>query len=269
MTVMSGDEVFVALASGALALFAWLGWYLLPMRVERLGAPARGLEVLVATPPLAAAILYAVLRTAASHDVREDPIYLGFYLVMGAAWLGLGARCFPLLGVSPRDDVVERGNRAAAHAIGGALVAVMLCFAGGNIGDGPGWWVVVFSAALATATLLLLWLALDLLSGISDTVTVERDAAAGVRLAGFLVACGLILGRAVAGDWVSAGATARDFVLAAWPVLPLLAVAALAERRARPTPERPAPSPATHGTLPALLYVAVAALHVLRLGAPA
>ena len=37
-------------------------------------------------------------------------------------------------------------TRAAVPAVVGALVGVTFCYAGGNIGDGPGWWVVVFSA---------------------------------------------------------------------------------------------------------------------------
>ena len=50
-------------------------------------------------------------------------------------------------------------NAAAAMATAGATIGVTLSYAGGNIGDGPGWWVVVFSAAIATAGLFACWLA--------------------------------------------------------------------------------------------------------------
>ena len=266
---MSADETIVAVIAAVMSLIAWLGWYVPVATVGQPRLPRRGRPALLAAPLLCAAVLYVVLKTVAAHDVRDDPRYIFFYLVLGAAWVGLAARLLPLAGVSVRDDVLERANPAAAYVAGGALVALTLCFAGGNVGDGPGWWVVVFSAALATGALFALWLALDALAGLADTVTIDRDEATGVRVAGYLVASGLILGRAVAGDWVSAGATVRDFVLVGWPVLPLLGAAAVLERSLRPTPQRPALRATTHGALPALLFVAAAALYVLLLGAPA
>jgi hypothetical protein len=190
------------------------------------------------------------------------------YLALGAAWVGLATWPLPMVGLSPRDDVVERGNPAAGPPSAAAVLALTLCFAGGNVGDGPGWWVVLVSAAIATLGLFVAWLALEALSGVSDTVTIERDTAAGLRLAGFLTACGLVLGRAVAGDWVSAGATVADAVPIAAPLAGLIAVAAVLERAARPTPERPGPPVATLGVGPALLYIGGAAAYVAWLGLP-
>ena len=109
---------------------------------------------------------------------------------------------------------------------------------------------------------------LELLSGVSETVTVDRDAAAAVRLAGFLIACGVVLGRAVAGDWESAEMTVRDFVDVAWPVLALVVMAVVVERLARPTPETPRPSLAPFGLAPALAYLSIAIYYVQRLGIP-
>jgi uncharacterized membrane protein YjfL (UPF0719 family) len=122
--------------------------------------------------------------------VRDDPRYLLFYFFPGAMWVSVAVRCLPLVGLSARDDVVERGNSSAALAIAGAILAITLCFAGGNIGDGPGWWVVVFSAGLATVALLLSWLVLETVARVADVVTIERDEAAGLRLGGWLIACG-------------------------------------------------------------------------------
>src|SRR4029453_10538043 len=149
-----------------------------------------------------------------AHDVRDDPTYLFMYVLLGAAWVGVWIRLLAMTGVSKRDDVVERSNSSAALAVAGATLGITLCYAGGNIGDGPGWWVVVFSAALATLALFAAWLLLGFASGVSDAVTVDRDPAAGLRLAAFLIGCGLILGRAVAGDWESAAATVREFAIA-------------------------------------------------------
>jgi hypothetical protein len=265
---LSGDEIVVAILSAVIALTAWIAWYVPVARVRGLGVRTSGRGVMTSAPLLAGVVLFAVLKTAASHDVRNDPRYLLLYMLLGAAWVGLALWLIPLLGVSPRDDVLERGNRAASYAIAGALIALTLCFAGGNVGDGPGWWVVVFSAALATAALVALWLALDAVAGVADVITVERDAAAGVRAAGFLIATAAVLGRAVAGDWVSAAATLRDFVMYGWPVLALFGAAALLERGARPTPSRPVPAVGLYGALPAALYLAAAALYLYRLGSP-
>jgi hypothetical protein len=265
---MSGDEIVVLVASGVLAVVCWGAWYISPALVRRIGRAGAGRRLLQLTPPAAAGLLWVVLRNASSFDVRDDPRYLTFYLLLGAAWVGLSIRWVALTGVSTRDDVVERANGSAAIAVAGALLAITLCYAGGNIGSGPGWWVVVFSAALATVTLFAVWMLLELASGVSDAVTVDRDPSAGLRLAGFLVACGLVLGRAVAGDWESAAATVRDFGNAAWPVLVLMIAAAVVERAARPTADSPRPSIVVYGCVPALVYVGAAAYQVMRLGLP-
>jgi hypothetical protein len=263
---MSDDEALVLFASGAIAVVVWLIWFGRTLVVGR--ASSMGRQLLLFVPFAAAVLLFATLRLLAAHDVRDDSRYLWLYFLLGAAWVGLAVRALPLLGVSPRDDVLERGNRAAADAVAGALLALTVCFAGGNIGDGPGWWVVVFSSGLATAALFLTWALLETSSAVSETVTIDRDRAAGIRLAGFLLACGTIFGRGAAGDWVSAELTVRDFVTAAWPAIPLLVIAAMVERSARPTATAPQPSPLTYGVVPAAGYLALAALVVARLGIP-
>jgi len=162
--------------------------------------------------------------------------------------------------------VIERANPAAAYAIGGALLGITLCFAGGNIGDGPGWWVVVFSAALSTLAFFILWALLHRFTGLADAVTIDRDPASGLRLAGYFIGSGLILGRSVAGDWVSMQATVVDFVSTAWPVVLLWVAAVLMERTFRPTQERPFPSPVAYGLAPLAAYVALGAFFVTQAG---
>jgi uncharacterized membrane protein YjfL (UPF0719 family) len=210
--------------------------------------------------------LLKVLRTWAAVDVRCDAKYIWFYMVMGATWVGLAKTVLPLVGISARDDVLERGNRAAALAIAGALLGLTLCFAGGNIGDGPGWWVVVFSAAIATGAHFLLWRMLDQFTGMSEKITVDRDVAAGLRAAGFFIGIGLILGRAVAGNWISAAATFADFARYAWYAVLLAAVVAFGERMARPVTDRDMSSTLTVGVVPGLLYVWLGYMAVVRMG---
>jgi hypothetical protein len=263
---MSGDEIVVLMVSAFVALVCWSVWYIAPMMVRTIGRRSPGRWLLQITPFIAGAVLWAVLRSASSFDVRDDPRYLTFYLVLGAAWVGLWMRWLAVNGLSTRDDVVERANGSAAIAIAGAMLGITLSYAGGNVGDGPGWWVVVFAAGLSTVAFFTAWMLLELVSGVSETVTVDRDPAAGVRLAGFLVGTGLILGRSVAGDWVSAEATVRDFVVMAWPALVLVIAAAIVERAARPTPQSPRPAVLLYGLVPALSYISGAAYQVMRLG---
>jgi len=259
---MSDDEIFATWAGIFTAAFGWIRWYLPILRLPRLGARTSARMLLAYVPPACMALLFLLLRAGASFDVRDSAPYLFMYMVMGAGWVSVALMFVPWLGLSPRGDVVERDNLAAARALAGAALALTLCYAGGNIGDGPGWWVVIFCATLATLTLALLWHLLEQWGHVAEQVTVERDAAAGTRVAGFLVACGLVLGRAVAGDWTSAGATLRDFVTHGWPVLVLLALAIVLERRLRATVEQPVPDRTTHGVLPALLYLGLALLWV-------
>jgi hypothetical protein len=263
---MSEDEIFVTIASVVVTLGAWATWYFQAATVAGPGAPPEGRAMLRTVPIVCLAVLWLTLRMVASHDVREDGRYLFMYTMLGVAWLGIVTRFSTFAGISMRDDVLERRNGAAAIAIGGAMLGITMAFAGGNIGDGPGWWVVVFAAGLSTLALFLAWLALDALSGVSDSVTIDRDRASAFRLAGFLVGAGIVFGRAAAGDWVSAAATVVDFAVVGSPALVLLAIAVVIERATRPTAERPAGAVATHGVLPALLYVLLALSYLAQVG---
>jgi uncharacterized membrane protein YjfL (UPF0719 family) len=266
---MSGDELLALAVSCGLSVFTWYAWFAPLATVERFGARARGRTLLMVAPFASLAILFVVLKTLASSDVRDNVAYLGLYTLMGAAWTGSAMWLLPFLGISPGEDVAERRNEAAAIAVSGALIGCMLCFAGSNVGEGPGWWVVVSAAGLATAVLALLTNALDALTDVTDTITVDRDLSAGIRFAALLSAAGLLLGRGVAGDWLSFSATVQDLAIKAWPVVPLFAVAAAIERAARPTAMRPRPSVTVFGVLPGLLYLAAAVLYVGALGRPA
>jgi uncharacterized membrane protein YjfL (UPF0719 family) len=259
---MSADETFVLMFGLVVAVYTWFLWFrdLLIVTGGRSGSLGR--LILRGMPFVCALILFQVLRRFASSDVRDDALYFAFYLVLGAAWVGLGTKALAFCDLSARDDVVERGNRAAVPAIAGGLLAITFCFAGGNVGEGPGWSVVLFCGVLSTGTLLLAWKLLNRLTQATDAITVDRDVAAGVRVAGFFVGAGLILGRAVAGDWKSTGATLFDFGRTGWPVILLLAVAVLIESKLRPSPEAPERPVLTGGVLPFLVYagIGVAAL---------
>jgi len=263
---MSPDEMTVAAICGALTLFLWgrLFWF-----AAATYAGARrpdGRTPLLLAPPFSIVVCFLILCTLAAHDVRDSPAYLFLYTLMAAAWLGIGSAIFSVFGISPRDDVLERSNRAASWANAGAMLGLVLCFAGGNVGDGPGWWVVVFSAGLSTLAFFVLWRILDLLTGATESITVDRDQGAGLRLAGALIGLGIILGRAVAGDWHSVKATLADFANAGWPAIALVVVAVLIERFLKPVPDRTPPPVPFDGIIPAVAYVACAAAYVGLIG---
>lgn len=259
---MAESEIFVLIVCFAVAAIGWGTWIADLARPVRLGRARHARAPLVLAAVASLVLLYLTLTVFAAADVRAAPAYLLFYEVMGAAWVGFGMRWTAWLGISTRDDVVERGNRAATWALAGAWLGLTLCFAGANIGDGPGWWVVVFCAALASAGWVVAWLIVELGGGVSELITVERDAATGLRLAGFLIGVGLVCGRAAAGDWVSADAALSDFLRIAWLVAP----AALAEvalcRLLPPVPHASATHVLSVGVVPALLYVLIAGAYV-------
>lgn len=263
---MSGDEVMVMFVSLGVSAILWIRWvWQVAFSAQRCSRFEHRWPLLV-YPAVCAAALWGVLRRFSSFDVQNDPVYLAFYMILGAAWAGLGSRLLPAVGLSARDDVIERANGGAAHAIGGALLGLTFCFAGGNIGDGPGWWVVVFCAFLSTTVFFLLWILLDRFTHLADTVTIDRDPAAGLRLAAYFAGTGLILGRAVAGDWESAFATIADFLLLGWPAIALWGVAVFLEKRLRPHPERPTAALATHGLAPAAIYLSLAIFFTMQAG---
>jgi uncharacterized membrane protein YjfL (UPF0719 family) len=265
---VSPDELFVTIAAAAIGPVWWAVWLFQLWRLPLLKEGRAGRAAATAALAACALLMFGVLRTLASFDVVDAPQYLFMYIVLGLAWLRAFEIGFAWLGLSVRDDVVERGNRAATLAAAGAFTGLTACYAGANIGDGPGWWVVVFSAGLATVTWLLAWFTLAFFTPVADTVAIDRDPAAGLRLGAFLAASGLVLGRAVAGDWVSQDATVNDFVTSAAPVLLLLAMAMSVEYYARPTAERPQAPIVGMGLAPAAAYLTLAIVAVARLGQP-
>lgn len=262
---MSGDEVFVTIVSAVFALAGWGMLYARWKRFHKHGLPRNAGALLLSLMPISLVLLFWLLRTVASHDVRQDWRYLVQYSVMGLAWVRITPTFF-LPGISLRDDFFERRNASACYAFCGFVLGSLFCYGGGNIGDGPGWWVVVFCAILANATLWAIWITASLSTRVVDLITIDRDPAAGFRLAGFFTGCGLILGRAVAGDWISLDATIGDFVRKSWPVVILLVVYIVCERFAKPRYRRDEQFVLARGVFPALFYVTLGLIPVLAQG---
>jgi hypothetical protein len=201
------------------------------------------------------------LERSAAKAVRESGFYILIYMALGAASLGVSGQLFSFFGVSARDDVLERRNRAALIAVVSALLGTTLCFVGGNIGEGPGVEVVMASAGTALTAWFVLWYLVDVFSGrvVSERITVDRDTGSGVRLAGLLAANGVILGAAVAGDWMP-NRFLHDFAASAWPALALTVAATLVERFSQSR------SSVIRSALTASGYLLVAVVWVLHRG---
>lgn len=230
--------------------YLWTTWCRDLFQVSRLMAPRRARVILAGNVLLCLSLILVVLLSASSQDVRRDAYYVVFYELVAALWIAAALRLFPFLGISIRDDVLERRNPSAFWAMNGALIGVAAAFAGGNVGNGPGPEVVIFCAAITTLAFFLAWLLLEAVGAHwSEAVTVDRDPGSGIRLGGVLAATGLGFGSAVTGDWVSVGVTLRDLLARSWPILPTFCLALSLERVLRRSPV------AFRGWLAAALYL--------------
>jgi hypothetical protein len=260
---MAPGEAFVFILS-ALAALGLVGRNAIRAAGLR-GAPVP--KLIVAAAPLAAGVLIlALLRTYAASDVVSDPTYLFLYATLGLAWISVCGGLFRIFGLDVTRDWLERGNAPAGLLWIGGLLASSLAFAGGNFGDGPGWWVVLYASGLATIMLLALWFTLDRLVDVTAQVTIDRSPAVAFRFATFLVVAGAILGRAAAGTWHGLGAATADFVRIGWAVLVLALLEALLGRQTRPTAESPHPSLVVAGLLPAAFYAFAGAFYLALVG---
>ena len=264
---MSDDEVFLLMvaAIGSVLSLVWI-W-----RLWAGGDPFRPARKLKMLPTLACvtglALLLFVLQRWSDDEVQGHPGYM--FICMGLGWsLQTFSAAFisPWFGVSTREDILGRRNLAASLAISGVMLGVVIGYAGSNIGEGPSLWNQVFCALLTTGGLFLGWGIVQASGKITYSITHERDTGAGLRLAGFLVGAGAVLGRAVAGDWISMQETVNDFLRAAWPVLVLAIFAGGFERLVRPTRRRPFPDWKISGLAPSLLYLSAGILTALSLG---
>ena len=249
---MDGDEG-LAMFAGIVGTVAFVVfWYPGLATVTTLGGGGwvRGWAAVVPVGCLLG-LQFFLVRFAA-HEVREDPAYDFLFMAGGGAWLGLTMLFMGVAGLSVRDDVIEARNAAAMWAASGALAGMTVLFAGANAGEGPTIWTTYVPAFVGAAVMLLLWLVLEAASGVSEAIAVDRDVASGVRLAGFLLAVGLVLGRACAGDWHSWEGTMQDFVSLGWPAALLLVPAAVFQARWTPSAGCPSHPVVRRGVIPAL-----------------
>jgi hypothetical protein len=241
------DELFTLLVGLALSLLSAVRWYAPLLRVGPIGRRAPLTGALAITPVACLVGLLVVLQLAADARVRGHPEYLALFLATAGAGLGVAGSLLPVvLGISVRDDALERRNGPAAAVGCGALVAVTIVIAGANVGTGDTIWATLWPAGVAVVVLGCVALAHAWACCLAEAITVDRNPAFAIRAVGLHVAVALVLAGAVAGDYVSANATFADFAHRGWPVCPLLIVAILWDRRQarKPWPERRSSGPA-------------------------
>jgi hypothetical protein len=210
------------------------------------------------------AVLYLVLTHWASYDVISSTYYVLGYLSMGVIWVFGSVKFLGIfVDIRLQEDVREHNNLAAAVLVGALSLAVTFAFAGGNIGDGPGWWVVVFCAVLSTLLVYGVAWAVSFFTDGEERITVDHDMATAIRLGGALLGAGLIAGRSVAGNWVSVDATIADWARTGWPVAIIAVAAVLIERVSPPWYLR---NMIPQSVLMAIAYVGVPLLYVASLG---
>lgn len=231
---MSGDEVLVFVVSLLGALLTWGDYFYNVGQLHSFYKAQKEKATLVFTPILCGAGLFILIKGFAAADVVNDTFYLFFYLLLGALWVRVWMPWLRLMGIFWRDDALERKNHSALFVVIAFIFGATACYGGANIGDGPGWWCVVFAGGIATLVWLLLWQILIVICGLCEKITVERDLNAGIRTAGYGLGSSIICGRGAAGDWTSAIQTVKEFSCA-WPVIALFILAVLIEKLSTPS----------------------------------
>ena len=260
---MSPDEVIVLFFAAVFDAVFWARFYVALHGTSRLYRNAWHVRLLGFTPPLLVSLLFFVLLSWADPIVRGSVGYLLLFALVGAAWMALVLSALPLFGLSFRDDVLETNNPAAATAVSGALAGSMLSYCGSNVGSGRTIWTTLGPALLSLGLFFAAFWLLERFAHCSEAVTIDRDRAAGLRLGGFLIATGAILGRSAAGDYRSVWDTCDDLARGSAVVLGFLVVAVIGHRATQPTPARPSPPLFSSGVLVASAYLGASAAWVL------
>jgi uncharacterized membrane protein YjfL (UPF0719 family) len=266
----SEDEVFFMLVAAAAAGWGLFRWFRVIVARPTLGDALDGDQraQLAILPLLCLGFVAAVIwKWSDPVAVAGHIDYVILFIAGAGAWFVLTIFSLSVLGINVRHDVVVNGNRAAAISVAGAALATTLIYTGGNIGAGPTIWTTIFPAALGSLTLLSFWFVIETTAGVSDAITIDRDRATGIRIAGWAIATAIILGRSVAGDWTGWDSTFEDFVTLGWPSAVLTVSVIAIQMRFRPSPEDPHP-PERSGMLPALVMILFAILYVISTPPP-
>lgn len=250
----SGDEGFCMLVALAISISGAIRLYVPLLRMPLLGRSAIRRVILAMFPVLILLLTTMVLSRWSDPQVAGHADYIILFLVIQAAWMTVACEGIRLFGIGFRDDLIERNNPAAMIAVCGFVTAAAIVFALANVGGGPTIWTTILPAGAGTAILCVLWLTVQFVGGsVAESITIDRDVATGLRVAGAMIGCSLVLGRAVGGNWKSWDQTWTDLALLGWPAIFLAIAAAVLHRFQKPSVANPRPGLFLCGVLPAIL----------------
>jgi hypothetical protein len=242
----------------ALLVF-WAPWYITLALVTRLASSQRDRRVLYLTPLVCFLILPLAFLGKELADPQRGRGRLRDTLFVGALLLSVTVWMIPWLGLSARDDVAEGRNRPAGWAIGGAILALTLAY-GSAAGATRGTQMerqAPLVGSLSIFAVLILWGLLEKLAHVAEAITVERDAGAAARLAAFLPALGLLVGRGLP-TFLTRPDAMPSLAALGGPIILLLAGIVI-ERRPRSV-AKPGGRPTAGDALIALSYLVGAGL---------
>ena len=166
-------------------------WYrpLLKAWPHERNRPAK--TILACLPVFFLVLIFCILKFLASFDVVNSVFFIIFYILLGYAWM-YGSLMLTTLffDLNWTDDSVYLNNKAALAAVIGEFFTIAFIYAGANVGDGPGWWCVIFAGLLGLAAWIILGFIIHLSTGIFERITVDRDMGCGVCFLIYLLASG-------------------------------------------------------------------------------
>jgi hypothetical protein len=262
----SNDEAIFFLSTLIVAIVVGVRYYrplfsISPMNISR--GQRRSLFWL---PIIAILPTLIVVGRWADPQVVGHPDYMTLFAFGAAVWIFTASQFISVFGISMHDDALERQNRAALIASYGVVLGAAIVYALCNIGRGPTIWTTIVPAIVGTMLLIATLLLIELVGGsVSDSITIDRDIASALRLAGATIASAIVLGRAGAGDWASWNQTWIDFVTLGWPAAALALAAGAVHKLLRPTDLIPQPDIWKRGLFPAVLFLIAGVLFAIFL----
>jgi uncharacterized membrane protein YjfL (UPF0719 family) len=156
-----------------------------------------------------------VLMSGPGRGLWEDVVDILLYGVLGIILLTVVSilTCRLFLGLQVRDQL-EGHNVSAAIVVAGVYVATSLTYSGSLAGEGGGFWILLLFFILGQLALLLMTYVFRWLTGYDDVQEIASgNIAAGLALSGLLMAMGIIVSNAAAGDYTTLGDSIGSFLL--------------------------------------------------------
>lgn len=224
-------EIILLIISSIVSWIFLSRWYQYIFKNTRMRQNTFPCGALCLLPALSFIIIIYTLTFLAAQDVTSSIFWIFFYVPVGFLWLSLGIfSMFAFFDLSWIDDAINMNNPAAQITIICGGLGLTLIYAGANIGNGPGWWCIFFAGGLGVISWFCLGILINCITKAFVRITVGRDILCGIRTGSYLLANGIIFGRAVAGDWTSFSRTIAEFG-AGTPALLLTAIFILVELR--------------------------------------